>query len=173
VIYPDKFRVDANVAGADVVQIYNGGSAWLKDPSGVHEAPPPMRDDFAASVRRDTIPMLIGAIEGTYTARIIPDETSDGRVLKGIEISGAQLSPVKLFVDPQFLIVRQTVTVTAPDGRSSVTNEELYSDYRRVEGVQVPYKADVRRNGQLFLTRTITNATLNGPLAETLFAKPN
>ena len=58
VAYPDKFRVDANVAGAEVVQVYNAGSAWVRDPGGVHDAPPAMRDDFAASVRRDMIPML-------------------------------------------------------------------------------------------------------------------
>jgi hypothetical protein len=55
VMYPDRFRVDATVAGAQVVQIYAGGNAWVKDPNGVHEAPPAMRADFAASVRRDTI----------------------------------------------------------------------------------------------------------------------
>jgi hypothetical protein len=171
VMYPDKFRVDASVAGADVVQIYNAGGAWLRDPSGVHEAPVAMRDDFAASVRRDTIPMLLGAAEGRYTTRLLPEESSGGQVLKGIEISGAQLSPVRLYVDGQNLIVRQLVTVTGPDGRP-ITNEELYSDYRRVEGMQVPFKADVRRNGQMILSRTITNLVINGPLNDALFAKP-
>ena len=47
VAYPDRFRVDATVGAAQVVQVYNAGAAWVKDPSGVHEAPPPMRDDFA------------------------------------------------------------------------------------------------------------------------------
>ena len=37
VIYPDKFRVDAKVQGADVVQVFNGGNAWARDPAGVHD----------------------------------------------------------------------------------------------------------------------------------------
>jgi zinc protease len=172
VAYPDKFRVDATVAGADIVQIYNAGSAWLRDPSGVHDAPAPMRDDFAASVRRDTIPLLIAAAEEKLTTRLLPEESTDGRVLKGIEIAGADLAPVKLYVDGQGLIVRQTILATGPDGRP-VTSDELYSDYRRVEGLQVPFKADVRRDNRIILSRTITNLTLNSPLNDTLFARPH
>src|SRR5688572_11330790 len=45
VVYPDKFRVDAKVKEVDIVQVYNAGTAWVRDPAGVHDAPPPMRDD--------------------------------------------------------------------------------------------------------------------------------
>ena len=88
VIYPDKFRVDAKVQGADVVQVFNGGNAWARDPAGVHDAPPGMRDDFAASVRRDMIPLLVAAAEGKLTVRLLPDEGTGGQVLKVLEISG-------------------------------------------------------------------------------------
>jgi hypothetical protein len=74
VVYPDRFRVDATVGGAQVVQIYNAGNAWVKDPNGVHDAPPAMRNDFAASVLRDTIPVLIGAMKGDYNVRLLPEE---------------------------------------------------------------------------------------------------
>src|SRR5204862_449636 len=77
------------------------------DPSGVHEATPPMRDEMAASVRRDTIPMLIAAAEGKLMLRLLPEEGRDGRTFKVLEISGAQVAPVKLYIDAQNLIARQ------------------------------------------------------------------
>ena len=58
VVYPDKFRVDATFAAQQSVQAYNSGTAWVKDPAGVSAAPPAMRNDFAATVRRDTFPLL-------------------------------------------------------------------------------------------------------------------
>ncbi len=94
VVYPDKFRVDATASGpTQVVQIYNAGSAWEKDPGGVREAPPAMRAEFAASVRRDTIPLLIGASEGRFDARLRRAEKArDGRMLRQVlEISGIDL----------------------------------------------------------------------------------
>jgi hypothetical protein len=171
VIYPDKFRVDARVQGADVVQVFNGGNAWARDPAGVHDAPPGMRDDFAASVRRDMIPLLVATAEGKLTVRLLPDEGTGGQVLKVLEISGTGLPPVKLYVDSQSLVVRQSFQTPAPDGKR-IQAEEIFSDYRAVDGVQVPFRADVRRNGTLILSRTLTNVTFNSPLDDTLFVRP-
>ena len=169
--YPDRFRVDATVGAAQVVQVFNAGSAWVKDPTGVHEAPPAMRDDFAASVRRDTIPMLIAAAEGKLTARMLPEEGRDGRTFNVLEISGAQLAPVKLYIDPQNLIARQAFSAAGPDGRP-VQAEEAFSDYRLVSGVQVPFKAEVYRGGRVILSRVLKSVALNSALDDTLFARP-
>jgi zinc protease len=171
VIYPDKFRVDAKVQGADVVQVFNGGNAWARDPAGVHEAPPAMRDDFAASVRRDMIPLLVAAAEGKLTVRSLPDEGTGGQVLKVLEMSGTGLPPVRLYVDSQSMIARQSFQTPAPDGKR-IQAEELFSDYRPVDGILVPFRADVRRNGTLILSRTLTQVTFNTPLEDTLFVKP-
>jgi hypothetical protein len=153
------------------VQVFNGGNAWARDPAGVHDAPPGMRDDFAASVRRDMIPLLVAAAEGKLTVRLLPDEGTGGQVLKVLEISGTGLPPVKLYVDSQSLVVRQSFQTPAPDGKR-IQAEEIFSDYRAVDGVQVPFRADVRRNGTLILSRTLTNVTFNSPLDDTLFVRP-
>lgn len=169
--YPDRFRVDATVAGATVVQVYNAGDAWVRDPNGLHDPPPAMKADFAASVRRDTIPMLVAASDGRLTTRALPEQGADGRVFRVLEISGDQLAPVRLLVDPQGMIARQTFTVPGPDGRP-VATEEVFSDYRDVDGIQVPFRAELRSAGRPVLTRTLTAVSLNAPVDDSLFARP-
>jgi zinc protease len=171
VAYPDKFRVDATVQGTQVVQVYNAGTAWIRDPGGVHDVPPPMRDEFAASVRRDTIPVLIAAAEGKLALRLLPDEGSDGRVLKVLEVSGPQLPAMRMFIDGQNLIARQSFSTAGADGKP-VQADEVFADYRRVDGVQVPFRADVQRSGQVILSRTLTQVSLNTPVDDALFARP-
>jgi zinc protease len=171
VAYPDRFRVDANVAGAQVVQVYNAGTAWMRDPGGVRDVPPEMRDEFGASVRRDTIPMLIAAAEGKFAVRVLPDETAEGRVLSVLEISGPQVPTMRMYIDNQNLIARQSFLAAGPNGKP-IQADEIFSDYRSVTGVQVPFRADVRRNGQVILSRTLTNVSLNTPVDDALFAKP-
>jgi zinc protease len=171
VAYPDKFRVDAKIKGVDVVQVYDAGSAWVQDPAGVHEAPAPMREDFGHSVRRDTIPMLIAAAEGKYAVKLLPEEGRDGRVLRVVEISSAQLPPIRLYIDPQGLIVRQAFTQPGPGGKP-VQVEEVFSDYRKVDGIMVPYKAELVHQGRTILTRTIRSVTLNAPVDAALFTRP-
>jgi len=169
--YPDKFRVDANVSGADVAQVYVAGTAWVKDPSGVHDAPTAMRTDFAASVQRDVIPLLIAAAEGRLTAKLLPAEGSGASAVQVVELSGPQLSPVQLHVDGQLLIVRQVYSTPGPDGQP-VKAEEVFSDYRNVEGIRVPFKASVLRDGKPILDRALSRVVINGPLDESIFVRP-
>jgi zinc protease len=171
IAYPDKFRVDANVAGAEVIQVYNAGQAWQRDPNGVRDAPEPMRQEFTASVRRDMFPLLIAAAEGTLTTRVLPEEGRDGKVLRIVEISGEGLAPVRLYIDASHQVVRQTFSTTGPDGRS-VEAEEVFSDYRSVDGIQVPFRAEVLRNGRPILERVLTEVQFNAPLDPQLFQRP-
>ncbi len=171
VVYPDKFRVDATFAGQQNVQAYNGGSAWVKDPAGVSAAPPAMRSDFAATVRRDTFPLLIAASEGKLAVRPLPEEVKGTVALKVIEISGEGLTPVRLYIDQSNRIVRQTYTTPGPDGHPSQA-EEVFSDYRKVNGIEVPFKASVLRDGRLILDRTLKSVTFNVPVDAVLFQQP-
>jgi zinc protease len=171
VMYPDRFRVDATVAGAQVVQIYAGGNAWVKDPNGVHEAPPAMRADFAASVKRDTIPVLLGATKGEYTVRLLPEEIRNGtRGSRVLEFTGGGLA-LKLYIDEQDLIAKQAFTTVGADGMS-LEAEEVFSDYRTINGVRVPFEAQLMHNGQAIMKRTLKSVTFNGQVAETLFGRP-
>ena len=171
VVYPDKFRVDANVAGAEVQQVYNAGEAWQKDPNGIREAPAAMKEEFGASVRRDTIPLLIAAAEGTLDVKLLPEEGRDGSVLRVVEISGQGVSPVRLYIDAANLIARQVYSSTGPDGRP-MQAEEVFSDYRSIDGVQVPFTAQVLRDGGPILERTLTEVAFNTDVDPKLFARP-
>ena len=171
VVYPDKFRVDAAVNGVETTLVYNAGAGWEKNPSGVRDLPPPMRDEMTASVRRDTIPMLVAAADGTLNSRVLPEEGRDGRTFRVLEISGAQLPPVKLYIDARNFIARQAFSVAGPDGRP-VLGEEAFSDYRPVNGVMVPFKAEVFRLGNVILSRVLKDVAFNSALDDMLFARP-
>jgi zinc protease len=172
VVYPERFRVDAKVQNDEIVQVYNAGTAWERSPAGVRDAPPAMRDDFAANVRRDTIPLLLAASEGRLQVRLLPSESRpDGRQVRVLEIGGPQLEPVRLFVDNDNLIVAQAYSTVAPNNRR-LRNEEVFSDYRVVSGVRVPFRAQLLQGGRPVVSRVIKNVSFNVPVADSLFARP-
>jgi len=171
VIYPDKFRVDSVLAGQQLVHTYNGGAAWVKDLSGVAAAPVAMRDDFAATARRDTYPMLIAAAEGRLMLRLLSEEGRDSEVLKVLEVSGTDFPSVRLYIDGQFRIARQSYTASGPDGLP-MKIEEVFSDYRPVDNVSVPFRASVLSNGRLIIERTIKSVAFNTRIDEKLFDQP-
>ena len=171
VVYPDKFRVDATFAGQQSVQAYDAGTAWVRDPAGVSAAPPAMRNDFAATVRRDTFPLLIAAAEGKVTVRQLAEDGAGGAAFKVLEFSGQGLDPVKLYIDRDYRIARQAYAAPGPDGRPSQA-EEVFSDYRKVNGIDVPFKASVMRDGRQILERTLKAVTFNTAVDPMLFQQP-
>jgi hypothetical protein len=167
VVYPDRFRIDAPLpGGVTVVQVYDRGKAWMSDPNGVTDAPPAMRDDFAAGVRRDIVSLLLGAIDGDVGVRAVPNE-GESSVL---EFSGRDLGPVRVYFDRDFLPTKETYIVKI-EGQS-VAAEEVFSDYRTVSGVRVPFQAEVRRAGSPVVSRTLTKVSINAPVDPALFDKP-
>jgi hypothetical protein len=172
VVYPDKFRVDASVGGANVVQVYNSGDAWMTDPNGTRDAPAPMKSEFATSVRRDMIPLLIDAAEGRLVAKLLPDEGRDGRALRVLEISGEGVPPVRLYVDAEGLVARQSFSREAPDGGRR-TADEAFSDYRDIDGIKVPFTAQLTHDGRPVLTRVLTDVKFNTPVDLKLFSRPS
>jgi hypothetical protein len=140
--------------------------------------PPQVRDDAEASVKRDTIPLLIAAAEGRLSTRVLADQkTADGRTLRVLEISGTGVEAVQLSIDDQMLIVKQTFWTVAPQGRSGQTMrvraEEVFSDYRTVDGIRVPFEAAVVRDGRTLLKRVLTRVRFNDPsVTPALFERP-
>ena len=185
IVYPDKFRVDAELEVPDqngrpirtqTTQVFNAGRAWVKDPRGVQDAPPPMAAEFASNVRRDIIPLLIDAAEGRLTVRKLTDQTArDGRPVQVLEISGPQVDRVRLLIDQQMLIVGQAYTTPSPLGAQSqgILNEEVFSDYRFVNGIRVPFGTQLLQNGQPVITRTITRVSFNEAIPDNLFNRPS
>jgi len=178
VSYPDRFRVDATIpdpSGAgravEVVQTYNGGNAWIKDPAGVHEPPPEMLGDFASSVRRDTFPLLINAVEGRLTVRRLPDEGSGPTAVRVLEIRGQNLDPIRLYINQDLLIARQSYSVPDQNGRPAAT-EETFADYRTVDGIKVPFDTQLSRAGSPTIRRTLTKVSFNTPIPAAQFDRP-
>jgi predicted Zn-dependent peptidase len=169
--YPDRFRVEAGLPFGQVVQTYNRGAAWTVDPRGTRDASVQERRQFEAAVKRDIVALLVRASSSAIEMRTRADESHEGRTLKAVELWGGDLDPVVVHVDAETGdVMRQLYTVDTPEGPQQV--EELFSDYRTVNGVRVAYRAEVRRGGARQLERSVTDFQINVPIADNLFRKP-
>jgi hypothetical protein len=170
--YPNRVRVETKLPDATTVQIFDGQHAWVRDPSGIHDVPEPMLRGFAESLRRDTISLLVGAVDGTVHARLMPDVRDDkGTVQHALEFSSQGLDPVIMYVAPDtHLITKQTYLAGGP-ARPLV--EERFSDYRIVDGIQIAYMAAVQSGGQPIVERRINDIRINLPIDPALFKRPS
>jgi zinc protease len=169
--YPNRMRVETRLPDASIVQTYDGSRAWVKDPSGTHEVPERMIGDLEATFRRDTVAALLAAHAGSVHARLLPNVKDEaGTIRRAIELSGSGLEPMVLYVDPETNLVDRQTYVAGGPGQPLI--EELFTDYRAVDGMQVAFTASVRQGGRAVLERRITGIRINVPLDPALFQRP-
>jgi hypothetical protein len=171
--YPDHVRVESKTPRGTTVQVFDGANAWIKDPAGTHDVPQSMVRDLQGNLRRDTIAALLAAADGRLNARQLLDARDDNGALRfALELSGPDLDPTILYIDPETnLIVKQTY-VSAGGGRGQPLVEELFSDYRQVDGVQIAFTTMVRVRGESVLDRRVTAFSINTPVSPALFKRP-
>jgi hypothetical protein len=142
----------------------------MKDQRGVRDGGEPMARDARASMRRDVVSLLLAAKSGKLTPRLLPDvKDEDGHLTHTLEVSAADLNPVVFYIEPATgFITKQTFVADAP-GRPLV--QEQFSDYRAVDGIQIPFQS-VRRVGSLSVERRATDVQINTPIDPALFKRP-
>ena len=168
IAYPDKYRVDADAAGAEVSQIYASGDMWLITPTGVREAPAFLRDEAAAAVSRDLIGLLLRAWDGR--ASIAP-ETAGASGLSALRVSQEGRPDVTLFLDPETAdIVRLEYDRQGPAG--VVREIEDLDDFREVDGLRFAFRATTTTTGGNKVERRVTAIRVNPDLPPSLFTRP-
>ena len=169
--YPGRMRVDATLPAGEVVQAYVDGQAWLKDPTGIRDAPTSMRDEFAQGLRRDWIALFLAVADNRVLGRVLPEETGlAGRPLQVVELWSTELSPVRVAIDAETrLVAWVSYQAGGPGGRMTV--RESFDDYRGVAGIRIPFTAVVRRDNAVILDRTITDVQINVTFPPGFFLK--
>jgi zinc protease len=169
--YPDQFRIETSAGPNTVVQAYDGTSAWMKDERGVRVSPEAVAKEARATLRRDAILLLLAAKDGRLTPRILPDvKDPSGRLDHALEISGPDLNPVVLYIDPATGLIRKQVFTADMPGRPII--EEQFSDYRAVDGVQIPFSAS-RKAGPMTLERKVSEVKINTSIDPAQFKRPS
>ena len=169
--YPNRMRVETTIAGATIVQTFDGSHAWVKDRSGIHEVPERMIRDLEATFKRDTIAALLAAHDKQLRARLLPNVKDDaGRVHQAVELSGAGLEPMVMYIDASTSQVVKLAYVVNGPGQPLV--EEIFSDHKLVDGVQVAFSASVRQAGRAVLERKVIDIKINAPVNAALFQRP-
>ena len=170
--YPDRFRIETKVPDGMVVQAYDGTESWTREPRSTRPRilPEQLARNARDSLRRDTLLLLLAAKDGKLTPRILPDvKDASGRVDHALEVSGPDLNPVVLYIDPATSLVRKQVFAGEGPGRPLI--EEQFSDYRPVDGIQLAFTAS-RKVGPQTVERRASSIKINPPIDPTLFKRP-
>jgi hypothetical protein len=164
---PNRYYLELLVGDQNLIEAYNGKSAWHRDLSG----------ELATLVGAHG--MQVEAAAQYYNSRLVNPKKQKmalafvgnaqvrGKNAFELEVTSATGIKRQIFFDPQsHLIVKEAATV------GGVDEENLYSDYRIVDGVKLPNRIELHRGGAKY-DIAVSRAVINGTIGERVFDFPS
>jgi hypothetical protein len=172
---PHKSRVEVEFAGQTAVQVYDGEHGWKLRPFLNRNDVDPFTEDEAksAAAEADLDGPLVGyAAKGTQVA-LDGTERVDGHNAYKLKLTLRNGDVRHVWIDAQsFLDVKVEGSPRRMDGK--MRSVWVYQrDFRSVQGRMVPYLYETAVEGTPHTHRMmVESVTVNPPLADTRFSKP-
>lgn len=138
-----------NIIAGEKIETSIGGIAQQVSPGQVEE----LKTALAVETARRLTPLLKNPKVKLAAA---PTRKLDNKELTGVRVSQPGQKDLLLYFDPETNLLKMLERKGRDLSGQSVTVQEVYSDYREIEGVQYPGKTLVRHDGQRYLSTETT-----------------
>jgi hypothetical protein len=140
----------------------DGASGWLSGMQGVQNLTPPVLKQIHGEAFRQLPGLAMSDRDANRTVNYVGDGV--------IEISSKDDESVRLSVDEQTgVLVKLAYQQSAAEGGSAV--EEVFSDWRDVDGIRLPFQWTVTQGGKNFAGVTVQDYKINSGLTPEALAK--
>jgi len=171
---PNRIRVDVDAPNFKFVQVFNGDKGWHKFGDNTTDMTKEQVTEAKEQMQAATITHLAVLTDKAYKLSALGETKVGDRAAVGVRVEREGHRPVSLFFDKDNSLLLKTETRgkdTMADGKE-FTAESLYSDHKKVDGLMVPYKIEVKRDGKKFVESEVTEVKFSEKLDDSVFAKP-
>ena len=168
--YPDKERIEVTKE-RDVAYVYNGNKGYeitFKGPHGVEQKD---LDGYLRHRRLSLETVLRTWIDDPGVALFYEGNALAGNLpAEQVTLINAKDEAVSLYFDPDtHLPIKKSYKWRDPVDRDINVEEEVYDNYRAVQGVMIPYNFTRYYNGDMQTQRFLNAVHINPELDETMF----
>jgi len=163
---PNRYYSELVLDDKNWIEAFNGKSAWHQVANGEIATLVGLEGEQLEAAARYYNSHLANPKKSKLAVSLIGTSQVRGKDAFELEMSMPSGVKWRVFFDAgSHLIVKESATV------GGVNQEILYDDYRMVDGVQLPHKIELRRNGDAY-SIDVTRAVVNQPVGERIFDFP-
>lgn len=168
---PNKMMMNMQTPMGSMTMVYDGNSAWMKTGQGVQDLSGSQKEELQKQITENMYSILGSFDSPSYTVQYLKDDAVDGKTAHVIVVrTTGTNSSVKLYIDAKTAMIVKKVSRRRMQGGPTDV-EESYSDYRAVNGVQVPYKTVGYAEGKKVSETTVKEISVNAGVKEELFKR--
>ncbi|UCE21032.1 MAG: hypothetical protein JSV46_02000 [Candidatus Aminicenantes bacterium] len=168
---PDKRRLDVELMGMVITQVYDGKNGWGTNlqTGGIED----MSGDQLAEVKRESMPVVSildpqkYGITFTYKGK----EEIEGKEYFILDQTYADGFTTTLYLDSKTHLIFKTVVKTTGQMGGEVEMEQFQSDYKKVNGLMMAHSVVTYASGEEIQKITIEKVSFNTGLEDSLFER--
>ena len=156
------------------VEVYDNGKGWSAQNGDVKEADKETLEESKLSLYSSRLTSLTPLLtDKSLTVALLGEEKVNGKPAIGIKVSSKEQKDVKIYFDKDTgLVAKVSRPGVDPINKTAVRQDEYYSNYKAVDGAQVPMKILIELDGNRFIEAEFTEITFVRNFPEGTFAKP-
>ncbi|UCE18454.1 MAG: serine hydrolase [Gemmatimonadota bacterium] len=168
---PQLYRSEQIMPHGDImVRAVNERNAWIQ----MGQRNPRQRPDFAADHQRESVAdfdgILVDYERKGHSVEIVGMEDIEDTETYELKVRLASGAEQFVYLDSKsYLMKKQIRTAYTPQGEIQV--EDVYDDYREVDGIMIPFLIHSQQGSQRFDIKT-TAVTFNEPVDDEIFIIP-
>jgi hypothetical protein len=170
----EKFEVDATLMGMNfkILKVINGDKGWQSINGMTADL---SKDDLAAEkhgLYASHLQQLVPLKDKAYKLAPLGEVKVKDKDAIGISVSCKDHTDVSLYFDKKTYLLLKAQTRVNDQGKE-MDEETFFSEYKAVDGVQMPHKIIIYRDGKPFVDGDISEIRLHATrLDDSVFAKP-
>jgi zinc protease len=160
---PGQLRQEQELPFGKVIVYSDGKTGWLSTPQGVQSMPAEVLKQVQGAIFREPTALMLSDRDASRTVNAVGDDA--------IEISTVDGLRVRIEFDPATgLPGRELYTEPGQNGAPAQTTD-IFSDWREVAGIKLPFKEIQQENGVKMLEMTVSEHKFNSGLTAAELSK--
>jgi hypothetical protein len=171
-VRPDRYLMEFDVADMTAYQVYDGQTAWITAPWTGNAAPQVASADRTTDLknRADFDGILYNWKEKGHSLELAGTDTLGGVTLYKIKVTRKDGGLEYYFIDNSRFMLQKRIFFRKQGGKE-IEVENLYKDYRNVEGIPFAFLVETSFAGQGNEIQVET-IELNKPIEPNIFVMP-
>jgi len=169
---PDKLKTTVEVQGAQIVQVYDGNTAWAINPMSGSSEPMDVTGPEADALMEnaDMDGQLWNWEEKGHQLELEGTEDVDDTEMYVLKLTKKNGNIDYYYMDPESYLIPRMISKVIMQG-SEMEVEVLMSNFQDASGYIMPFTTEQRMNGQTIVTIMFDEVSLDEDIDDAVFAK--
>ena len=168
---PAKLRVEADFAGSKIIQTYNGTTGWTYAPlMGITQPQELGNNDIRVMLNQVEMDSPLWNYKAKGKTVELLGSSDDGKAYR-IKVVSRNGDESTLYIDKETSLISKFDITQVENGMESKMETEM-KDYRKVDGIPLPYSVVSKVGGVTVNTIKVESVEFNNKLDPALFEKP-